>query len=84
MPTLLIQPIQTITCGKYDAEIIGISPGATDHLVGYITTSDGNYNATWSDSGICRDNPAEFNLNCQSEELSDLIDKAKKISKMLG
>ena len=84
MATLLIQPVQTMTCGGYGAEIIGISPGITDQLVGHITAIDGKFDVTWNENGICRGNSTEFNLNCQAEELADLIDNAKKISKLLG
>ncbi|MQX38624.1 hypothetical protein [Roseospira navarrensis] len=80
MATLKIETVKTKTKGGYDAEITGIDPTDTDCLRGTINTpAKGMENGKWNLGGICRDKADECNIIPNSEEITDVIDTAKRL-----
>ncbi|WP_155976064.1 hypothetical protein [Novispirillum itersonii] len=76
MSTIMIAKVKTITKGGMDAEITGIDPVAMREIIIGTVNQE---NVDWDCYGICRDNPEEYNLNIDRQEVLDVIATAKKL-----
>lgn len=77
MATLVIEPVVLKTSGNFTATITGINPANSDCLSGTVDAPTGKLRVRWSLSGICRDNPSEFNFDTRTDEFQDLAETAR-------